>query len=114
MSKKHHLHYVLVADSSSSMADQIDEVRDELNIQIEKMPGWKDPIYWKDDIKLDDEEDNVIHIFKDAMALHVSDTQKIETIKSEKAEIDELYSNTRKGLISELEQFNKDPELVLE
>jgi uncharacterized protein YegL len=37
MSKKHHLHYVLVADSSSSMADQIDEVRDELNIQIEKM-----------------------------------------------------------------------------
>ena len=84
------------------------------NIQIEKMPGWKDPIYWKDDIKLDDEEDNVIHIFKDAMALHVSDTQKIETIKSEKAEIDELYSNTRKGLISELEQFNKEPELVLE
>ncbi len=37
MSKKHHLHYVLVADSSGSMADQIDEVRDELNIQIEKM-----------------------------------------------------------------------------
>ena len=37
MSKKHHLHYVLVADSSNSMADQIDEVRDELNIQIEKM-----------------------------------------------------------------------------
>ena len=37
MSKKHHLHYVLVADSSGSMADQINEVRDELNIQIEKM-----------------------------------------------------------------------------
>ena len=37
MSKKHHLHYVLVADSSGSMANQIDEVRDELNIQIEKM-----------------------------------------------------------------------------
>ena len=37
MSKKHHLHYVLVADNSASMDVQIDEVRDELNIQIEKM-----------------------------------------------------------------------------
>ena len=37
MSKKHHLHYVLVADNSASMEGQIDEVRDELNIQIAKM-----------------------------------------------------------------------------
>ena len=37
MSKKHHLHYVLVADNSGSMAHQIDEVRREINIQIEKL-----------------------------------------------------------------------------
>ena len=37
MPKKHHLHYVLVADNSGSMAGQINEVRDELNIQIAKM-----------------------------------------------------------------------------
>ncbi len=37
MSKKHHLHYVLVADNSGSMADQIDEVRNEINIQIQKL-----------------------------------------------------------------------------
>lgn len=37
MSKKHHLHYVLVADNSGSMAGQIDEVRNEINIQIQKL-----------------------------------------------------------------------------
>ena len=37
MSKKHHLHYVLVADKSGSMSGQIDEVRREINLQVEKL-----------------------------------------------------------------------------
>jgi hypothetical protein len=43
MTQKHHLHYVLVADSSSSMDCQIDEVRDEINIQIAKLRDESDP-----------------------------------------------------------------------
>ncbi|MAO45914.1 MAG: hypothetical protein CL823_02070 [Crocinitomicaceae bacterium] len=37
MSKKHHLHYVLVADKSGSMIGQIDEVRREINLQVAKL-----------------------------------------------------------------------------
>ena len=43
MTEKHHLHYVLVADCSASMAGQIDEVRDEINIQIAKLREESDP-----------------------------------------------------------------------
>jgi hypothetical protein len=42
MSKKHHLHYVLVADNSGSMAGEIDEVRKELNLQIQMMKNETD------------------------------------------------------------------------
>lgn len=35
--KKQHLHYILVADKSGSMGGEIDEVRNEINLQIEKI-----------------------------------------------------------------------------
>lgn len=35
--KKQHLHYILVADKSGSMAHEIDEVRKEINLQVEKI-----------------------------------------------------------------------------
>ncbi len=84
------------------------------NIQMEKIDGWSEPLYWKDKIKLDDEDDTAQHIFKNAMSLYKTDDEKIKRLTVEKDEINKSYNKAKSDLITELEQFNKEPELVLE
>ena len=84
------------------------------NIQMEKIDGWTEPPYWKDEIKLDDEDDTAQHIFKNAMSLYKTDDEKIQRLTVEKDEINKSYNKAKSDLITELEKFNKEPELVLE
>lgn len=84
------------------------------NIQIEKVKDWSEPSYWNKDIKLDEEDNTAQHIFKNAMALYKTDDEKIKKITYEKEEINKIYNVSKSDLITQLEEFNKEPELVLE
>lgn len=84
------------------------------NIQVEKVPGWTEPSYWADAIKLDDEDDTAQHIFKNAMSLYKTDEEKIKKITTQKDEINHIYNKSKSDLVTQLEEFNKEPELVLE
>ena len=84
------------------------------NIQKEKVPGWSEPPYWSNDVKLDDEDDTAQHIFKNAMSLYKTDDEKIKRITTEKDEINKIYNISKSDLVTQLEEFNKEPELVLE
>ena len=83
-------------------------------IQSAKDKTWSPPEYWNKPIKLDNNDNDGSHLFKDAMTLLKNDQEKTALINEERDIINTSYDTSRNELIDKLEQFNKEQEVNFE